>query len=320
MFLGIDFGGTNTKYGILNVNGDILYQGSISTLDEAGTLNPVEKIELIVKQIYENFPESINNIKGIGIAFAGFVDFKNGIVIKSPNLPVADYPLASLVSAKTGLPVFVDNDVNAYLAGEMVGGAGKNSDNAVCLAIGTGVGGAVSINGKLMRGGSSFGAEMGHMMIQMNSERKCGCGQSGCLETYASASAIIADFKKLSYRGLVSTILERTENVTVKDIFDFYHKNDPLCLRIIDDYIKYLAIGMANYIHIFNPEVFIIGGGVANGLKTQNNALFNKLISEVKRNTVSCSFDTCVFKLAELGDFSAVTGAVYLVKEGLELI
>jgi glucokinase len=222
-----------------------------------------EKIDIILDNIagaineMKTYAQQNNwDLKSVGLGTPGCVDVQRGFLKgATPNFKYwRDVPITDRLRNHVQVPVFVDNDANVMALGESKFGAGIGTDNAICLTIGTGIGGGIIIDGKIYRGHYYAGGELGHMSI-VHDGRKCNCGNRGCLEQYASASAIIRYYK--DYSG------SKEKELNVKVIFDRFHAGDENAKKAIDEAIYYLGRGIANFINIFNPSVVILGGGVA---------------------------------------------------------
>ena len=259
--IGIDLGGSSLKYALGNAQGEIIKEGIRPSHATEGT-------DIILSEISQAIIEMINHAKSlslkpvvVGMGTPGAVDVTTGYLKGStPNFKFwHDVPIKSELEKKIDIPVFVDNDANLMALGEARFGAGLGHQNIICLTIGTGIGGGIVLNGELYRGSNFAGAELGHTTIKYDG-LKCRCGGKGCLERYASASAMIELFYKKS--RLKSLPIEK-EKINVKYIFQQRKLGNTLATEIIERSTYYLGRGLANFINIFNPTIIIIGGGVA---------------------------------------------------------
>jgi glucokinase len=194
-YVGIDLGGTFVKGGVVDENGVILTQDKVPTEREKGGDKVVENIAYLTKKVIADAGLELSQVQGLGMGVPGMIDSKNGVVIYSNNLQWKDFAIGEEVSSQTGLSVKIANDANVAALGEVKFGAAKAYDNAIMLTLGTGVGSGIVIDGKLVEGNKSAGAELGHAVIVLNGEQ-CTCGRKGCLEAYASATALIRDTKR----------------------------------------------------------------------------------------------------------------------------
>lgn len=256
--LGVDIGGTDVKLGILSSDTKILERGKISTKAAEGPGAVAVRVKEWLDENNRGYPE----VSMAGIGCAGLVSKAGGILHSSPNLPGwDDIPLAGIFSNKLSMPVVVDNDANVAAYGEFIRGAGMGCDHFICLTMGTGFGGGIIIEGKLLRGSSGFAGEIGHTTVQVDGPL-CGCGKRGCLEALVRASSIVDRARSMLDSGHES-LLSGLRSFTVKDIDIAASKKDEVSIRVFAETGRFLGIGLANLVHLFNPEVIAIGGGVA---------------------------------------------------------
>jgi glucokinase len=242
-------------------------------------------------------------IKTISVVVPGTVDITNGIVGKAPNVSCLDgFPLTAALTRELGRPAILENDANAAAVGEMWRGAGRGHRTIVCLTLGTGVGGGIILDGKLWRGADGAAAEIGHMFVEPFGEVVCGCGSRGCLEVYASATAIVRMAREASLQYKTSAEL------TSKGIFEAGARGEEVALDLFRRMGVYLGIGLANLINIINPEVIVIGGGVADAWE-----LFEKQMhQEVAARAFSSMAAGVKIVRAECGDDAGLLGAAWL--------
>lgn len=253
--IGVDLGGTSAKCALVSENGRILETGSVETPANDKSDKILATIETEINRLRQKAIQINCDPQVIGMGTPGSIDIEKGYLIGStPNFKHwKNVPIAEKLKERTGLPVFVDNDANVMSLGEFVYGAGKNYQNIICLTVGTGIGGAIIINGNLYRGSAYAGGELGHVSIKSEG-RNCRCGGRGCLEQYASATAMLREFKELSGSNGVSN---------VKKLFELKADNNSSASQAIHDAAYAMGRGVANFINIFNPEAVVIGGGVA---------------------------------------------------------
>ena len=261
-YIGIDLGGTFIKGGIVDDEGNILLQDKIPTESDMGSKKVAQNIALLCKTLLKNANMTTNDVVGIGIGSPGMIDSKTGEVIYSNNLAWEHFFLADEVEDLTSLPVKIANDANVAALGETKFGCGKQYNNTVMFTLGTGVGGGIIIDGKLFEGNRSAGAEIGHSVIVAGGEQ-CTCGRKGCLEAYASATALIRDTKRamVAHRDSKMWEIESLDNVSGKTAFD-YKDCDIYAREVVDNYIKMIGVGITNASNVFRPEAIILGGGV----------------------------------------------------------
>ncbi|MBQ9714151.1 MAG: ROK family protein [Clostridia bacterium] len=261
-YVGIDLGGTFIKGGIVDDLGNIVYESKAPTEREKGADKVAENIAELVKALLKKVGMCADDVEGVGMGVPGMIDSKNGVVIYSNNLAWKDFAIGEKVAALTGLRVKIANDANVAALGEVKFGAAKGYESAILLTLGTGVGGGIVVDGVLIEGNKSAGAELGHSVIVADGEQ-CTCGRKGCLEAYASATALIRETKRAMEAHKDSKMWEigSTEKVTGKTAFD-YKDEDVYAKEVVDGYIKNLACGITNFANIFRPEAIILGGGV----------------------------------------------------------
>lgn len=263
MFAGIDIGGTNIKGALVNKSGKLL------SFQETTTPASSEEIDKTIYSIIENLATSATvskiDISAICIGAAGSIDRVKGIVITSPNIPSwNEYPLTKNIEKITGKKTFLENDATVACAGAWWQGKGTRYRNWIMVTLGTGIGGAAVIDNKIYTGQNGSSMEIGHMTIEFNG-RKCVCGNQGCLEQYASATALVGFIRENINKFPESSIHEiiKKEPLTAKIIYEEAIKKDPLAVNAIKDISGYLGIGVANLVNIFNPEAILFGGGLS---------------------------------------------------------
>lgn len=261
-YIGIDLGGTFIKGGIVDDTGNIVVKDKVPTESEKGSNHVAKNIANLCTALLDKVNMSISDVVGIGIGVPGMIDSEKGEVVYSNNLGWEHFLIAKEVEKLTGLTVKIANDANVAALGETKFGCGKNFNNTVMITLGTGVGGGIIINGKLFEGNRSAGAEIGHSVIVAGGEQ-CTCGRKGCLEAYASATALIRETKRAMIADKDSKMWEigDLENVTGKTAFD-YKDIDSSANSVVNSYIEKLGVGITNIANVFRPEVVILGGGV----------------------------------------------------------
>ena len=261
-YVGIDLGGTFIKGGIVDDLGNVICADKVPTGSEGGQDAVAANIAALANALIEKAGLSKDDLVGIGMGVPGMIDSENGVVILSNNLNWYNFNIARAVSDRTGLNVKIANDANVATLAEVKFGAARNRRNVIMLTLGTGVGGGIVANGQLIEGNLSVGAELGHSVIQRGGEQ-CSCGRRGCLEAYASATALIRDTKRAMQAHPDSKMWEigSLDAVTGKTAFD-YKDSDVYAKEVVDNYIGALATGIANFGNIFRPEVVLLGGGV----------------------------------------------------------
>ena len=311
--IGIDIGGMSIKGAAVDSNGRVYEKFSMPFIKgEPGEVTIRKLAEIVKEYIAAHGLE--NKIAGIGIGSPGSLDVKNGVVNYANNLGWNELPVADLMHEVLPYPVRLTNDANAASLGEAKYGAGKSYETIIMLTLGTGVGGGIIINGKLYEGNEGKGAELGHTVIVMDGE-PCTCGRKGCLEAYASASALIRETKKAmrsNKRSLMWKISPEIDMVDGKVPFEAAKKGDPTANKVLDNYVKALGEGILNYCNIFRPNVIVLSGGVANA----GAFLFDKLNKYIEERDYGYKSTPAVKIVpAELGYDSGKIGAAALFFE-----
>ena len=309
-YIGIDLGGTFIKGGIVDDLGNILISDKVPTESENGAGSVALNIANLCKRLLEQVNMTANDIVGIGMGVPGMIDSAKGEVVYSNNLDWEHFFISDEVKKQTRLPVKIANDANVAALGETKFGCGKDYNNTIMLTLGTGVGGGVIINGKLFEGNRSAGAELGHSVIVAGGEQ-CTCGRKGCLEVYASATALIRDTKRAMLADKQSKMwkIGSIENVTGKTAFD-YKDIDESARKVVEDYIEKLGAGITNIANEFRPEAVILGGGVC----AQGDNLIKPLQDYVNKEIFAREKGPQVKILtASLGNRAGILGAVALL-------
>lgn len=309
-YLGIDLGGTFIKGGIVDDRGEIILRDKLPTESELGGEGVVRNIVKLCKKLMEAASITEADIAGVGIGVPGMIDSSRGEVIYSNNLAWEDFPIASMVADQLGLPVRIANDANVAALGETKFGCGREYRNSVMITLGTGVGSGIVIDGRLFEGNRSAGAEVGHTAIVAGGER-CTCGRRGCLEAYASATALIRDTKRAMENNPTSRLWEigSLDAVTGKTAFDYYDK-DVDARAVVDNYIEMLGVGIVNLANALRPEIIILGGGVC----AQGDALLRPLEKILERDIFAGERGPRVkLAIAELENDAGLLGAAALL-------
>lgn len=265
LFVGLDVGGTTMKAGVVDDAGTPLASVNLSTEAYRGQEFGLERMCEAIRQAVAAANFRMDQIAAIGVATPGTMDIPAGLILDPPNLkPWRNVPVRDHIHRVFGLPTAFQNDANAAAYGEFWTGAGRDVHSLVMFTLGTGVGGAIIIGDLIVEGEHSHGAELGHMKIEMSQPRQCGCGRWGCLEAYASATAVVKRAQEaLSQPGMRSTLSKTgPRGLTARDIFDAAAAGDALADRIVEDTAFYLAVGTTNMLHTIDPDMVVFGGGM----------------------------------------------------------
>ncbi|WP_219834928.1 ROK family glucokinase [Paenibacillus sp. R14(2021)] len=307
--VGVDIGGTSIKVGICNIEGALLHTYEGPTEVEKGSDAVCDNIAAYARLIVEQSPFEWEQVEGVGIGIAGFLDIPRGFVHKSVNLFFENVPLKDILEEKLAKKVLVNNDANVAALGEAWAGAGRGIADCVCYTLGTGVGGGVIINGKIVEGSKGMAGELGHMAIVPDLEAiQCGCGNLGCLETVSSATGIIRMAKDAVERG-DRTSLSFVEHIMAKDVIDAAKAGDEVAARIVNRAAFYLGKSMATVAVVLNPQRFIIGGGVSKA----GEFLFEQIREVFRKATPAMAQEGVEIVPAILGNDAGVVGAAGLI-------
>ena len=303
---GIDVGGTTVKCGLFSVKGDILDKWEIPTRTENNGVNILPDVAAAIDAKIQEKGIARDTIAGVGVGIPGPVN-EDGAVICAVNLHWGYVELEKELEKLTGLTVKAGNDANVAALGEMWKGGGAGYHNVVMVTLGTGVGGGIIVNGKIVTGTHGAGGEIGHLHVEDDETLSCNCGNQGCLEQYASATGVV----RLANRMLEATdkaSVLRNEEVTAKAVFDAVKAGDELAMEVAEKFGKYLGTALAVIAGVVDPEVFVIGGGVSKAGKI----LLDYVEKYYKKYVFQGSRD-CAFALAELGNDAGICGAAKLV-------
>jgi len=321
-FVGIDLGGTNIKGGVVDEDRCVLSHLSIPTEAEHGPDPVIELMAELVDRVIDQAGLSKTDIEAVGIGSPGSMSHTRGIIIKPPNLPGwENVPLRDRIKDKTGLPTTLENDANAAAWGEFWAGAGRGTRHMVMFTLGTGVGGGIITDGRLLRGHFDNGAELGHTIIQPGG-RPCGCGQKGCLEAYASASYTARRATEAVQAGESSSladVLAQQDELTSEDVVNAAVQGDALATRIFDETCHYLAVACVNMQHATNPERIVLAGGM---IAAGEDALLKPIREKAAEMTWQAADDLPEIMFASLGNdagFIGAAGAAWLAREEGEI-
>ncbi len=315
--LGIDLGGTKVLAAVIDITtGEVISSARKRTRAERGQ-DFVEKrtIEMATAALdTANLPAGAS-IMAIGVGAAGQIDRKNGVVVDAPNLGVQNMRLGDMLGNQFGKPVYVGNDVEVAAQGENLYGSGHGFSNFICLFVGTGIGAGIVQNGKMYTGLTGTAGEIGHMTIQADG-RICGCGSRGCLEAYASRTAMTKAIMAEIHHGR-SSVLADDAALQLKEgeaiirsglLARAIAEKDALVIDVVSDAADFLGYGLASIMNFYNPEAIILGGGVIEAI----DLLFDRAVARARIIALSAPAQKTKILKAKLGDFSGVVGAACL--------
>ncbi len=315
--IGIDLGGMSAKGALFTEDGELLCEEKVKTDRADGFDGTMQKLATLAETLAEKGGVSLSAVLGIGVGSPGVVDSRNGVVMRWSNFDWNDVPFAQTLSRLTGKPVCVANDANVAALGEAKFGATARYQSSILLTIGTGVGGGIVFDGKLIEGFHSAGAELGHITIREGG-LPCACGRRGCYEKYASTTALIRQTRLAMVDDLQSAMWKiadgKIENVTGRTAFIAAREGDETAKKVIKQFVGYLSEGIADFVNILRPEAIVIGGGISN----EGEMLFEPLRKAVDERTY-IAMDIVPLKIvgAKLGNRAGVYGAYAIAKENL---
>lgn len=305
--MGIDIGGTNTVFGIVDTRGMVIASGSIKTAKHNNIEDYIDELYAEASRLIEA-NDAVDKIHGIGIG-APNANYFTGMIDDGVNLPwPTPLPLAKLVSEKFGIPVAITNDANAAAIGEMTYGAARGIKDFIMITLGTGVGSGIVINGQVVYGHDGFAGELGHMIVKRNNGRLCGCGRTGCLEAYCSATGVARTAREFLEIRTEPSLLRNLDidQITSKDVYDAAINGDKLAKDIFEYTGTILGESMCDMMVFSSPSAFILFGG----LSKSGDLLLKPLRAAMERNMLSCFKGKAKVMLSELKEAdAAVLGA-----------
>ena len=305
--VGIDIGGTNTVFGIVDARGNVVASSSIKTGRHADIKDYVEELKTSLNNLLEA-NDATDKIAGIGVG-APNANYFTGAIEMAPNLPwKGRIPLAELLKEAFGVPVALTNDANAAAIGEMTYGVARGMKDFIMITLGTGVGSGIVVNGQLVYGHDGFAGELGHVIVKPSNGRMCGCGRTGCLEAYCSATGVARTAREFLETRTDKSLLRNLpiEGITSKDVYDAAVQGDKLAKEIFEYTGKIMGEAFANFIAFSSPEAIILFGGLS-----RSGELLMKPIKEaMDRNTLNIYKGKTKLLLSELKESdAAVLGA-----------
>lgn len=311
-FVGVDIGGTNVEMGILNELGEILIKKSIKTDSKKGAEDTFGRIWTAINSLITELGITKDDIKSIGMGIPGPV-LNNSVVKIAANFSWGDnFPAKELMEKISGKPVKVGNDVKLIALGETLFGAGRGYKNSITIPIGTGIAAGIIINGAIVEGADGAAGEFGHVVVNKQGY-KCGCGLTGCLETYCSATGIIREGKRRLAENKENALYRRingnVDSLEARDIFDLAKAGDKFCMNIVDWFCEYMAEGVGMLLNILNPEIIIFSGGVARA----GDILLDGVKKNLAKYALGMTMENLKFAFGELNEEAGIKGAAALV-------
>ena len=309
--IGIDLGGTNIVASVVDDKYNIIATGKTPTAVPRSAEEIFDDIAAVCREAMDKAGLTIADISSVGLGTPGTVN-ENGIIEFANNLGFNNVPAREMLKERLGdLPIYIDNDANCAALGEAYAGCGNGSQNFVAVTLGTGVGSGIIVNGKIVTGVNCAGGECGHMVIVVDGE-PCSCGRKGCWEAYASATALIRQTRKAMEENpdsIMHEVARQEGKVSGRTAFDGMRKGDIAAIKVVDNYIKYVACGLINIVNALQPEIICVGGGICNEGETLMKPL--RRFVQAERYSIHSKIQTHIMK-AELGNDAGIIGASLL--------
>ena len=309
--IGIDLGGTNIVASVVDDKYNIIATGKTPTAVPRSAEEIFDDIAAVCREAMDKAGLTIADISSVGLGTPGTVN-ENGIIEFANNLGFNNVSAREMLKERLGdLPIYIDNDANCAALGEAYAGCGNGSQNFVAVTLGTGVGSGIIVNGKIVTGVNCAGGECGHMVIVVDGE-PCSCGRKGCWEAYASATALIRQTRKAMEENpdsIMHEVARQEGKVSGRTAFDTMRKGDIAAIKVVDNYIKYVACGLINIVNALQPEIICVGGGICNEGETLMKPL--RRFVQAERYSIHSKIQTRIMK-AELGNDAGIIGASLL--------
>lgn len=311
-YVGIDLGGTNIAAGVVDEQGHILKKHSVKTNAEKPFEDLVADIAQTAYQVVKLSGMEMKDISSVGLGTPSLINPKTNLLVNANNLGWRNVPLPAELEKHFSVPIYIRNDADCAALGEVLAGAAKNYENALMITLGTGLGGGVILNRRIYNGCDHMGAELGHTKLVYNGVQ-CTCGQYGCVESYASATALIRQTKEAIVAHPESDMTRLCagdlSKVDARLAFTAAKEGDSTAKAVVDQYISYLAAGLSSFVVIFRPDVILIGGGISNEGET--------LLQPLRKKLYQCTYGAEEIGVppvirAELGNDAGIVGAALL--------
>ena len=310
-YIGIDIGGTNLKAGLVDDRGTVLATKKV----KIAQINNADALAWAMVSMTQELAEAVNvsfdQIASVGVGVPGTVEIHSGSLLYTCNLPLRNVPLRRLFHRYLRIPLYIENDANCAALGEAYAGCGNGAKDFVAITLGTGVGSGIIVDGKIVTGANNAGGECGHMVIVVDGE-PCTCGRHGCWEAYASATALIRQTKAAmdaNPTSVMHDLAKEEGKVSGRTAFDAMRRGDIAGIKVVEQYIKYVACGIINLVNALQPEVLCVGGGICAEGETLLRPLRRYI--EAERYSIYSKIQTKIVR-AELGNDAGVIGAALL--------
>jgi glucokinase len=309
-WVGLDVGGSSMKGGVLSESGQVLSSVSLPTEAQRGQEFGLERMCETIRAAVAAAGLSLEQVSAVGVATPGTMDIPGGLILDPPNLkPWRNVPVRQFIQEKFLLPTAFQNDANAAAYGEYWLGAGKGAHSMVLFTLGTGIGCGIVLGDLVVEGEHSHGAEVGHIIIEMTDPRECGCGRYGCLEAYASATAVVKRAQEalaaVGASSALTEVLRRQGELTARDIFDAAAAGDRVADKVVEDTAYYLAVGATNMMHTINPDMVVFAGGMI----AAGEPFLERIRRHVRRLAFPVPAERTQLRYAQLGNDAGFIGA-----------
>lgn len=309
--LGIDLGGTNIVAGVVDDTYRLIATAQCKTNAPRPADDIIADMARVSREAVKNAGLTMEDIDGVGVGCPGACNLDTGVVERAENIDFINEPVQEKLQKLLDKPVRIENDANAAAYGEMLAGAAKGTRHAVCITLGTGVGGGAIADGRIVEGHNFAGGEFGHTVIVMDGE-PCACGRRGCWEAYASATALIRQTKAAMQQhkdSVMWTLSDNGSRVNGRTAFDAMRAGDEAGKQVVDQYIRYLACGLTDMVNLFQPEVLCVGGGISREGETLLAPVRELIAKEQFAQTTASKTRICA---AELGNDAGIIGAAFI--------
>ncbi len=310
--IGVDVGGTNIKFGIIDENGGILSQEKVRTEPDRGPQAIIDSIIAGIGAIMAKASLRPQAVNSIGLGVPGTADTKNGIVVYAPNLFWTNVEIVKTIGATFPIPVFIAQDTRAAAWAEYIAGAGKGLRSVASVTLGTGIGCGMVLDGKIFNGGLNTAGEFGHQIVELDG-RPCNCGRHGCLEAHVGGLAIVREARE-TIPGICTLLNKNLLDIEVHDVYKLAQSGNAYALRLTDRVVKYIGMGLVNLINLNSVELISISGGISNA---PDHLLLNPLIEFVRARAYQSVAGQVRIRRSSLGEDAPLIGVGLLYRENL---
>ncbi len=311
MNIGIDIGGTNIGAGLLNDDLDFIYKTEFPTENHKGYEFVENKVINVIDKMMKIAEKEVSKIQSIGIGIPGIADKEGDNIVFCPNLHWRNKAMGTKLRQIFKTDVNIENDATLAAIAENVLGVSRGYSSSVFITLGTGVGAGIIMGGKIYKGAHGVGSEIGHLIVGENFY-DCNCGKNGCLETFASSTAIekyvLREINKGRYDTKLFTRVNKIEDLNARHIFQCAAEGDELCNKAVDRMVRYLTIGITNIINLLDPDIIVIGGGISKA----GNFLIDRIKNLIPEYILFKDMEYAELKLAKLGNDAGIIGAAML--------